>query len=406
MKQVIISGHDNNLPATATEYNGLLGQNWSSSEGIRHQLVSTPGKISSLRVKLATAPGVDKSFTFTLMVGGNPSALTCAISGTDTSAVDSTHEVDVVAGQRVSLRCEPSGEPTVSHARWSVIFEGSTAKQSLILGCTGDTVAALTEYGAISTNRFTWTATEDNVRQVIAASGKIKNLYVKLSLDPGDAPEGYKFTLRVNGESSALTVTITADDTTGNDTTHEVSVSPGDIVTFMCEPVNSPTVRPSVSWGMTFEADIDGESLILGGQDNALDDAATEYNHLASGRITDFWVGDESTAVQLGQECVLKNLYILLSGAPGAGNSYTFTIRQNSVDSDISVPISGTDTIGNDTTHTLDVLDGGDISLQVVPADAPTVRDAYWGAVGYVAGAPPVGIPVQSFMHMQRIRRN
>ncbi|GAG51531.1 unnamed protein product, partial [marine sediment metagenome] len=210
-----------------------------------------------------------------------------------------------------------------------------------------------TEYLMVTSGFDYWSATEDDHRQVCPTSGKIKNLYVKLLWgDPGNDPDAYRFTLRVNGASPAngLVVTIVANDTTGDDTAHEVTVAAGDVLTLMCEPLESPGSTVWAFMGMTFVADTDGESLILAGTTNDLHNTDTEYNLLSTFWISS-WQADESLVYQMGQECTLKKLYVLLSAAPGDGKSYTFTLRKGDGlgDGNLAVTITGAaTTTGND----------------------------------------------------------
>lgn len=390
MEQVFFAGHYDLLYNFGTEYNGLPGgSTWSAAEFIRSQLVSTSGKIKNLRVELDNAPGAGTSYDFTLLVNGAPSALTVHIHDTDTSGNDVVNEIDVVAGNAVCLQCVPTGVPTARYARWTMMFEGSTAKESLILGTLATSSGLPLGYAQLSqSTQSALEAVENNTRQICPTSGKIKNLYVRLSEDPGTAPDAYRFTLRVNGVSSALTVTIIADNTTGNDIVNEITVAADDALTLLVEPLNTPSAEPNVNFGMTFVADIDGESLILGGSPDDLSAADTEYNQLMIGWLLRSWIGTESQRYQLGQACTLRKLYIVLSGAPGAGKSYTFTVREAG-DTAITVTIADAATTGNDIVNTHLVADGDEVALKCVPAGTPDVRDAYWGLVGYIAAAPP-----------------
>ncbi|GAH23248.1 unnamed protein product, partial [marine sediment metagenome] len=217
--------------------------------------------------------------------------------------------------------------PTARFATWTSMFEGATAKESLLLGSAGNSIldVSTTYYFSVAQSS-NYQAVENDTRQICPTAGKIKNLYVELSIDPGAAPDALRFTLRKNGVSQLLTVTIVADDTTGNDTVNEVTVAAGDILTMMVEPVSTPTGMPYFHWGMTFVADTDGESIILGGDEDDLNTGATEYNHLCG--FGSNWTANEADRYQLGQLCTLKKLYVLLSAAPGDGKSYTFTLRK------------------------------------------------------------------------------
>lgn len=366
-------------------------------------LVSTAGKIKNLRIVLSAAPGAGNSRIFTLYVNGAPSALTCTIANLATSCNDTTHEVDVVAGDRVCLKMTLGvGYADIADGYISTMFEGSTAKESLILG---------SYWGPLDKTQITYpqamgamtysTTTENDQRQVCPTSGKIKNLYVRLSADPGTAPDAYRFTLRKNGASQTLTVTITANDTTGNDTTHEVTVAAGDILTLMVEPLSEPSETPNAHWGMTFVADTDGESIVLGGSYDNLNNAATEYICLLCTNIQS-WTATEANHYSLGQSCTLKKLYILLSAAPGGGKSYTFTVRKpgnGQADGNLTVTITGAgSTTGHDAAHTDVISDDDYVDLKCVPAGTPDAADAYWGVVCYITppAPPPVGLENKS----------
>jgi len=388
MEQVLFAGYGDALNSGATEYNGLPGgHSWLATEFDRSHLVSTSGKLKNLRVELAAAPGVGTSYTFTLRVNGVNSALTVTIADAITSAEDITHKVDVVAGDAVCLQCVPAGTPTTPKARWTTMFEGNTAKESLVLGGSR-AMNSDTYYAPVSQSICVCCSVENDTRRVCPTSGKFKNLYVRLAEDPGTSPDAYRFTLRVNGVSSTLTCTITADDTTGNNTINEVTVSAGDVLTLMIEPLNAPTNSPNVIFGMTFVADTDGESLILGGTNHNLSYTTTKYSQVITAHYSVTWSSTESDRHQLGQACTLKKLYVLLQAAPGDGHSYTFTVRETSVDTAITVTISGVATTGNDTVNTHSVAGGDEVDLECIPAgEYPASADAYWGLVGYIAVA-------------------
>ena len=224
--------------------------------------------------------------------------------------------------------------------------------------------------------------------------GTLKNFYVKLSEDPGTSPDAYEFTVRVNGAEPAntLLVTIFANDTTGNDVAHTVDVSAGDILTLKIEPVNTPAATPAAYWGVTCEADVDGESIILGGTIGDLDRSATEYNTIQSGEYNIMWDNAEAERYQLGQVCTIKKLHILLNGTPGAGKKYDFTVRVAGAGSNVVATVSALNTTGNsgvlEDTVDLDEY----IDLESDPDSSPTARDAYWGLVCFTEEAPPAGV--------------
>lgn len=396
MEQILF-GAKTNLPITDTEYTALVAgrATWKVSD-LYKQIVSTSGKIKNLRVKVEAAPGVDESWVFTLLKGGVDTALTVTIAEGETSGADILHEVDVVAGDDISLKCVPTnGPPKNTQGWWSSMFVGSTAKESLILGVVDGMLSSA------DTKYYLPPGIEDGVASYLEAggvcptSGKIKNLYVELSGDPGIAPDAYSFTLQINGVASDLTTTIIAPFKTGNDTEHEVTVAAGDIITLKVVPLEGPSETPYARWGMTFVADIDGESIILAGTWNDLNPGATEYNSLTTNLRDDAinnWTDVEEDRYQIGQVCTLKKLYVRINAAaPGDGKSWTFTLRKpgnGQADGNLTVTITGAATItGNDVVNEDVIADDEYLDMECTPAGTPAGADAYWGLVSY--RAPP-----------------
>jgi len=390
MEQVIIAGAYNLLHSTNTEYQSISSgsSSWkpSTSEHYVAQCISSPGKLKNLRVELNDSPGEGKSYTFTIRLNrATDTSLEVVIADTDTSGAD-TGEIDVSAGDVVSIKCVPSGTPTARYAQWSLVFEGTNAKESLLLSgiyCYN----ASSRYNPILTGTCTNNATEANTYCIAPTSGKIKNLYVDLDVDPGTSPDAHKITLRKNGESQTLTCTITANDKTGNDTAHEVTIAAGDRLNLMCEPLNSPSVSCRAAIGMTFVADTDGESILASGSDDDLHNTDTEYNKVLTGEYSTSWDATEAQQRQLAQACTLKSLYVYLTVAPGAGNNYALTLMKNGIATALTCTIADADTTGNDTAHEVEIADDDNLSLRCVPDSTPDASTARWGIVCLIAAA-------------------
>lgn len=410
MEQPLIAARYDLLNTTITEYNMVLGSDtWYDNENRVGMAISTPGKLKNLRVELNDTPGGGtKTYTFTLRravgVGawGN-TALTCTVASGATQTNDMVNEVSVAAGDVVVLECNPANTPTARYAKWSMVFEGDNANESLLLVHTSGSASGIRYCRPAGRAR---SATENDVRAVCPTGGTIKNLYAQLlDVDPGTAPDAYRFTLRIDGANSQdpsegndpLQVTIVANNRVGNDTLHEIPVSAGDILTVMAEPISSPSASPYVALGMTFVADTDGESLILGGSVSNLDNTATEYNRLIP-FLDDNWTATEAETYQLAQVCTLKKLYMLLSDSPGAGNKYTFTVRRNDTSpaSGLVIEIADAATTGNDTSNTITISNDDELDLMCVPDSTPTVRTAYWGLVSLRLPSAPAGLENKS----------
>lgn len=396
MEQVIVGGYYDALNVGATEYNILMGGGlWAADPDDRAQAISTAGKLKNLRVELDGVPGTG-TYTFTLhrAVGVGAwanTALTCTVAADGTIASDIVNEVAVAAGDVVSLECAPDSPDNARYARWTMMFEGDNTNESLLLTWGVTSATADNFFPVVG---YFCSSNEADVRGVCPTDGVIKNLYVQLDVVPGDAPDGYTFTLRVNGvdsddgEGNPLQVAIVADNKTGNDAAHEITVSAGDVLTISCVRANTP-VQVDVALGMTFVATIDGESLIMGGSYNPLSNTDTEYNNL-TGHIGYDWTAIEAERYQLAQECKLKKLYMLLGGVPGAGDKYTFTVRLEgaSPGGGLVVEIADVANTGNDTTNSIAVSDGETVNMMVAPTGTPQTVPAYWGLVCYIE--PPV----------------
>ena len=97
------------------------------------------------------------------------------------------------------------------------------------------------------------------------------------------------------------------------------------------------------------------------------------------------WTVTENQRYLLGQECIIKKLYILLTGSPGAGNTYTFSLNIVGDSDTVQAVIADAATTGNSGALEDTIADSDYLTLKVVPASTPTVQDAYWGFVVYNA---------------------
>jgi len=398
MEQVIIGGTSQGIHDTVPVYLHLHGaHNQSTTEAAGQQIASAPGKLKNLYVELVSAPGVGKSYDFTVRVNGSSVGCpTVHIHDNDTSGSDLVNEIVVAAGDLVCLESVPTGTPDTQPApRYSVMFEGNVANESLILGGTIDTLRNnATEYNSIMGGQ-SW-GTIARAYQVIPTAGSISHLYVKLSEDPGVDPSAFKFTLMIGAAAQALTCTITADDTTGSDVINSVAVAAGDLVSLRSEPLNAPSESPYVVWGMKFTATIDGESLILGGSSDALNVGVAEYNFITPGDNRNGWTATEADTYMLAQVTTLQKLYIELTAAPGDGKSYTFTSRVAGGAGNLSVVITGAAvTTGNDVANSDVLIAGNEVDILCTPNGTPAVAEACWGLVGYIE-APAAGLENKS----------
>ena len=389
MRQVIVGGLSDLLNNGATEYNSITGcQDWSTNENLRHQLISADGTIKNLIAKLDGVAGDGKTWTFTVMINGSASALACSISGdTDTEGSDTSSTVSVSAGDEISIRSTSSGTPTNRNATWAFEFSGDTAKESLFLGFT-TSFKSQARFCAIA-GVFVSAPDEFEAYQIMPTAGKIKNLYVKLTNNPGTDPDAYRYTLRLNQATTDLTTTITGAARTGNDTSNEITVAAGDSVGLYIEPLNSPSNDVWAYFGFTFVADIDGESCVLGGQFATPSTSVTNFMTITTSTL-DFGTS-ETTFRQLANNYILKKFYVEVTTDPGSGKSWDITVRKNEASTAITVNISGTDITGNDTTNNAVFLAFDYVTIEIVPTSTPddSSNGMKWGVVMVVTSVSP-----------------
>ena len=389
MRQVIVGGHPDLLNNTRAEYNSIAGcQDWSTNENLRHQLISSAGTIKNLIVELDGVAGDGKTWTFTVMINGSPSALTCDITGdTDTEGSDITNEVSVSAGDEIDIRSTSSGSPTIRSATWAFDYLGDTAKESLFLGFTTSFKSQARFCGIAGV--FVSAPDEFEAYQIMPTAGKIKKLYVELTNNPGTDPDAYRYTLRLNKATSDLTVTIAGAAITGNNTSDEITVAAGDSVGLYIEPLNGPSNDVWAYFGFTFVADTDGESCVLGGQFASPSVSVTSFMTITTSTLS--FGPTEIDSRQLIRACVLKKFYVEVTTDPGSGNSWDLTVRKNEASTALTVNIAGTDTTGNDTENTVPFSDFDYATIKIDPTSSPvqTSNGMKWAMVMVVPDATP-----------------
>ena len=116
---------------------------------------------------------------------------------------------------------------------------------------------------------------------------------------------------------------------------------------------------------------------IIGGSSDVLNPAAVEYQPLMGGSSA--WLANELDVYQtIPTAGDINDLNVRLSAAPGAGDSYTFTVMVNGAPSALAVTISGAaDTTGNDI-GAVAVVAGDRVSLRSEFVVAPAVVQATW----------------------------
>lgn len=394
----VIQGGNASSAFTNNNYNVVMGggmeASWDGTEANRYQVIPANGTISDLRIQTTAALGGGQTATFTLMVNGVASALTATVLAGGSTAV-STDGVSISAGDYVSLYCTTTGAAS-TNAYWSTLWVPDTVNQS-ITTLSAYTDAGSTLYALPQGIAKSALATGEQYFEVpVPTAGTFSKMYVKLSVDPGAAPDAYSFTLRVNTADTALTCTVAADATTGSDLTHSVAVVAGNVMAIKIAPLNGPAAAPQATIGMVFTPTVVAESIVLGGvTTNPTSTGATRYSYPVGGQIgAASWDATEANRSMLTQACEISKLYVKLEGAPdnGAGvQSYTLTLREAAGSTGITVTIAEAAETGNDVVNTYTSVDGALSSVECVPSGTPAATYVTWG---YVSTLVPVTLTV------------
>lgn len=353
-----IYGSDTKLPSTsATNYAPISqhgsGNTWSATESAVYQPIPHDLTLDQLRIRSVNAPTTGKSYAFTVMKNGVATALTCTLSGSNTTASDLTDSVSFSAGDTISLQSVPSGTPaSLGAVHWS-IRQQAPGKFAAFTG-TGNGQPAGTFYCLPNSAQGNGIAAESSLQVPSPLAGTLQNLYVVLDASPGTS-KTWTFNLRVNA-STGPTVAISGANTSGNDTSNTSAVSAGDLVSVQGVPTNSPNnIRAGIGYSVV--PTTDGQSWMMLGWNTSPSSAVTNYNY-PNGRAAWSSAEDVQDSQYPAPAMTLQAMYVADSTAPGSGAHYTFTVNQGGSATALTVTVSNTNTSGNITGQSVTVNAG------------------------------------------------
>jgi len=238
---------------TVTHYSGVgcLFQDADGTGVGSAAIVSTPGTLRNLRVRIPTASGGSGSWTFTLFKNGVATALTCVANNVN-AASDLTHSVAVAAGDYISLEGAVTGTVASSNIRHSMQFDPTTDGESLVFGrCNGSpSASADTFYGISSASASGAGPAGINIVSRAPVDSTFKRLFVKVGTAPGGT-DTRQTALRRDAATTALSVTLTGANTTGNNVSDTVGMLEEEWVNWISVPANTPAAPVTYSWGAT-----------------------------------------------------------------------------------------------------------------------------------------------------------
>lgn len=211
------------------------------------------------------------------------------------------------------------------------------------------------------------------VNYLVTRSGILDNLVAHTTLAPG-AGQTYTYTVRINGAPTAITCTISgAVSLNANDLVNNARVVVGDrvtlqVVTSLLAAVTRHIASLEISTPSTripFEhaSYSTGISTIPVNLTAYLGFSFRKTDSVSNAQLSET---DRSVIYPITRKGTLKNLVVLASAAPGAGETFTYTVRVNSVPTTLSVVVANPALTGTNTTSVVLISPGDLVTIQLV----------------------------------------
>lgn len=235
---------------------------------------------------------------------------------------------------------------------------------------------SVTQYGLVAGNRSNWYSTHDEAANVIPIAGTLKQLRVEMSTAPG-VGNAHAYTIYKNGVATAATCTISGSSTQCSDLSNTVSIAAGDTLSIESVPSGSPVSSGFFRMAWIFEGGSQ-ESIVIGGtRSNLLVNTATRFGQVQG--TTSLTATESQREAPAPTGGTFSDLRVIVGSAPGAGTSYTFTLRKNGADTAVTCAIADSATNCSDTANSVAVVAGDLLSLEITPSGAAATPTARWG---------------------------
>lgn len=193
--------------------------------------------------------------------------------------------------------------------------------------------------GSIASSVFGTSAAQ--ARTAISRDGVLSKFSVRM---PTVIEQGsWTWTLMKNGVDTAMSAVV---DTTSGDTvidlSNTVDVEAGNDICVKIVPTGTPTAQTGpVQFAFTFTGTEEGESVMFGYYSAS---AATGYTSFGGNQAPAVTEAEASNCIPPNCSGTMTQFSVHLNAAPGTGNTRTYTIRRNGVDTDLTVTLSDSET--------------------------------------------------------------
>ena len=373
--QVFVSASNTFIPAGNIWLgtNGVSIDNGNATPNIsRHALQAFAGVASSLRVKVATAPGGGGSWTFTLYSSTTATSLVCSISGANTTCNDLTNTASFGAGTPLVLKIIATNAPASTTLSYSLLVT-PTINNKFSLGAGGASLTTFPNPTYQSLSRIgNWSASSPTTRaSQIPMIGTMSDLYQQVQV-ADTPPDGWQFVVRNITTNSTTSLMTSLRTSGGNFTKNIIDTTPiadGDVVQVAASSTTG--TGGSGSFGVGFTPYVLGDFPILaGGQTTVAIDSATlpTYFPLTTNNVG---TTTEADAQTVSNAMYLKKMEVSISAAPGAGTSRFVGLRINNATTTLGCTIAGAGTTTCTIAANVYVNDGDLLSIVDFPSGSP-----------------------------------
>lgn len=370
------------------QYFALMGGNVNTAitDGILG-VFPTNGNFTKLTCGSTVPAGGGKSFTFTLYKGTRASmvatGLTCAIGGSDDYFCSDETSVSVSAGDLVVMRQEGSGGPSADYLSCSIVFDSTTADETVMIGTSFTDDAGAKRYGFMA-GYSSIESSKSSSELLMPFNATIKKLYVERE-SPVLTGKTRVFTVQKEGTNQSLTCTLSAGDTTCNDTSNLFTVNAGETLTVENDGQSGDN-NVKYTTGVVAVPTTSGVfGMYTHSGTDQYENATTEYL-VPSGGSSAFTSTEANRAIILAKSITMTDMFAELNTSQ-AGGTIAFSYEDGDISTithtTLNVSMSSGST-ANQTGQSLSIVEGNWIVLVSTPSSTPLTRNVRVSAAASV----------------------
>ncbi len=368
-----------NYFAISSVYNPLIGNYpaLAANESTVFNVIPTDMYIEKLFIK-RDAPGAmgsGASATITLIRNDVDTEVSVTLFETETENTYTSSSFLLSKGDVVKFRHDSVGGVAVSKPIWTFTIRTTrTNYYPILTGALSVLPQSTYSYNYISgssTDSGSLYSSLNQCNQICAINGRLKSFYVKLRDNLG-VP--VRFTIFKNLIATSLTIDIGAGQSSG-EVVADVTVAAGDLLSFGFVRVSTSPGIIHLSCGTVFESDVDGEFPLFFGSilSNLGNTITNAFSLVSCGNKASSIAGISTFNLYLFENVRIRDFYLSLFTAPGAGRSWDLYVYKNSVATALTFNIADTNKTGSDIINEVSSVAGDDIVMIFVPTNTPTV---------------------------------